>query len=133
MSATGWAEFLNASDADMRRNDLHKGLTFTPDPNEVGRIGGRGRYTIDVVREYMEGFGHSGVGAREVVTVVGRDVRGVKSALAALVEDGTLFVREDATRGPRGSKRKVYFSRTEPVITCMPVCDEDIDIVSTWK
>lgn len=83
----------------MRRNDLHRGLSYTPDPTAR---------TIDVVADYLTGFGDRGVGAREVTEAVQRDERGVKRALQSMVEDGRLRIEEQITRGPKASKRKVY-------------------------
>lgn len=104
-----WRSYLTESDAELRRGDINRGVTYTPDPKAL---------TIDAVREYVEGFGWSGVGAREVTGAVCRDVRGVKRALRALVDDGTLRVEEQMTRGPQASKRKVYYAvgRTAAVV-----------------
>ncbi len=108
-----WAQFLNESDAEMRRNNLHRGITYTPV---------EGTLTIKAVQEYVEGFGYLGCGAKEVVGAVQRDERGVKRALATLVEDGVLTVKESATRGPKASKRKVYFPvvQTGPIVVSLP-------------
>lgn len=100
-----WREFLDASDREMRRNETNRGLAFDPDPN---------RTTIEVVAEYVAGFGWNGVGAREIVAAVQRDERGVKRALATLVEDGRLRVEESLTRGPKASRRKVYHPPESP-------------------
>lgn len=94
-----WAEFLAASEGDLRRNDLHRGMAYTADPSAR---------TLDVVADYLRGFGDRGVGAREVTEAVQRDERGVKRALQSLVADGSLRIEEQTTRGPRASKRKVY-------------------------
>jgi hypothetical protein len=113
-----WQQFLKESDAEMRRNNLHRGVTYTPVAGEL---------TIKVVQEYVEGFGYLGCGAKEVVTAVQRDERGVKRALATLVEDGVLTVKESATRGPKASKRKTYFPvvQTGPVTVSLPDYAED--------
>jgi hypothetical protein len=109
---TDWRSFLAENDAAIRRNDLNRGLTFSPDPKATTR---------DIVAEYMDGFGWNGVGAREVTGAVGRDPRGVKRALAGLVEDGHLRIEEQATRGPKASKRKVYYSmRERPEVQSLP-------------
>lgn len=100
-SLPAWRSYLVESDAALRRSDVHRGVAYTPDPKAL---------TIDAVREYVTGFGWSGVGAREVTGAVCRDERGVKRALRALVEDGTLRVEEQMTRGPQASKRKVYYA-----------------------
>lgn len=96
---SAWQGFLHESDIAMRRNEMSRGLSYTPSTSDL---------TIDVVADYMDGFGAPGVGAREVTNAVGRDERGVKRALATLVDSGVLWVEETPTRGPKASKRKVY-------------------------
>lgn len=94
---------------ELRRNEQNRGLSYSPDPDKT---------TLANVREYMDGFGWCGVGAREVTRAVQRDERGVKRALKALCDDGELRYEETLTRGAKASRRKVYFTlaRTEPFI-----------------
>jgi hypothetical protein len=97
--STAWQEYLHASNIEMRRNDNNRGLAYDPDPKAL---------TVDLVLEYVSGFGWRGCGAREITTAVRRDERGVKRALKSLVDDGYLAVTESDTRGPKASKRKSY-------------------------
>jgi hypothetical protein len=98
---SGWREFLAESDAAMRRDDFHRGISYTADPAATTR---------DAVAEYVSAFGRFGVGAREVVRAVGRDERGVKRALQSMVEDGEARIELTLTRGPAASRRKVYYA-----------------------
>ena len=112
---TAWRDFLDESNTQLRRNDLHRGLTWeAPDKTVTTR---------DAVAEYLRGFGYKGCGAREVIAAVGRDERGVKRALTSLVDDGLLRVTETLTRGPKASKRKVYWPRESTGATTLGLPD----------
>lgn len=104
-----WQEFLKRSDQDMVRNDLYRGMAYSTDPSML---------TKDAVEEFVTGFGYRGVSYREITDRVGRDPRGVKRALHALVDDGVLRVTEQETRGPKASKRKLY----HPIESAGPPC-----------
>ncbi len=121
---SGVRGFLSESSAASRRSDLHRGLAYTAPDKSVT--------TLAAVEEYIGGFGAYGVGAREVVTAVQRDERGVKRALQALVEDGKLRIVEQATRGPRASRRKVYHPTRlqSPVIVSMPEFADDYGLLA---
>jgi len=104
--ASEWQGALKQLDADTRRNDLHHGLAFEPNGENLQTL----------VLEYLTGFGWNGVTMAELAEAVGRDRRRIRPVLEALMASGDVVFDESPTRGG-GTPRKLY----KPVDGAAPV------------
>lgn len=65
--------------------------------------------TIDAVRDFLLSYAKWGVRINEVVTQTGVSRSSAQNALRMFEEQGFITIKEEPTRGPKGTPRKRYY------------------------